>query len=154
MNQFIIYGNVPSLKNSKDIVDVPKKRIEVAKGQNLQSTIKSGEFQKLKFFRRSTLIPSKQVRDYVKRTEMLWISYAAKFRKALQGLKKPYRVSFKFLRDSNRKFDYINSAQIVQDLMVTHGWLDDDNADELLPVFEPYEVNQKDSCVVITVLQN
>ena len=45
---------------------------------------------------------------------------------------------------TKRKFDYINAAQIVQDLMVKHGWIDDDNCTEMKPYFGNY-VHQKDN---------
>jgi len=152
MNRFIIYSNVPSSKNTREIVHPKSKRARWNADRSFQGSIVTAK--DLPMMRsKSKVIASKLVRDYEKRTEMLWISYAAKFRKVLEGLQKPYRVSFKFIRDSNRKFDYINSAQIVQDLMVKHGWIDDDNADELVPVFERYEVNQKDSGVIITIIK-
>ena len=62
----------------------------------------------------------------------------------LKGKKKPYNIEFTFYRKTKRKFDYINAAQIVQDLMVKHGWIDDDNCTEMKPYFGNY-VHQKDN---------
>jgi len=56
----------------------------------------------------------------------------------VKELEKPYRVTFQFIRDSKRRFDYHNAIQIIMDMMVQYGWIDDDNADEILPVFLPY----------------
>lgn len=149
-SSFYIPVNVPSSKNTRQIVHPKGKRARWNADKGFQGDVITAK--ELPMMRsKSKVIASKLVQDYEKKTELLWISYAAKFRKSLQGLEKPYRVSFKFIRDSHRKFDYINSAQIVQDLMVEHGWMDDDNADELVPVFERYEVNKMDAGVIITI---
>ena len=66
------------------------------------------------------------------------------FLSVTEDLEKPYKIGFKFVRKSRHKFDYINPAQTIQDAMVKHGWIDDDNADEILPVFLPYEYNKED----------
>jgi Holliday junction resolvase RusA-like endonuclease len=56
---------------------------------------------------------------------------------------KPYQLVFKIYRKTRRKFDYINIIQNLCDCMVKVGLLDDDNANELLPVFETYEVSSE-----------
>ena len=47
----------------------------------------------------------------------------------------PYYIEFTFIRDSKRNFDLINACQILQDLMVAHRWIEDDNYNYLIPVF-------------------
>jgi hypothetical protein len=47
----------------------------------------------------------------------------------------------------------INIAQAVQDAMVNYDWIDDDNADELIPVFVPYEYDNKNPKVEIKILK-
>ncbi len=37
------------------------------------------------------------------------------------------------------------------DLMVLHGWLEDDNADEIIPVFEPYSYSKEKPGVLIGI---
>jgi len=68
--------------------------------------------------------------------------------------KKPYRISFKFVRKSKHKFDYINPAQTIQDEMVKYGWISDDNADEILPIFLEYEYDKHNPGVYINVLKS
>lgn len=118
-----IAGNVPSSKNSK------------------QWTGKC-------------LISSKTVREYMSKFAYQFNSLENKknFKEMLNEKQKPYKVGFYFIRDSKRKFDYINIAQIVQDLMVKNGWVEDDNCNELLPVFLGYEVDKENPGVKITVL--
>ena len=64
----------------------------------------------------------------------------------------PYSVGMYFIRDSKRRFDYNNISQIVTDLMAKHDWIEDDNADCIIPVFLGYEVDKKNAGVEITVL--
>jgi hypothetical protein len=64
---------------------------------------------------------------------------------------KPLAVHFQFVRATKHQFDYINPAQTVQDLMVKFGWIDDDNADEVVPVFEPYTFDKTNCGVWIWV---
>jgi len=124
--------NVPSSKNSKQLVHVKSK--------------------KPPYKSRPLFIDSKTVQRYKKNTEMFYASRAVDFKKMVEGLPKPYYVTFKFIRDSRRRFDYINPAQTVQDLMVKYGWIDDDNADEIVPVFLPYETEKIRAGVEIGIL--
>ena len=59
-----------------------------------------------------------------------------------------------FLRSSKRKFDYINPAQTVQDLMVKYDWIEDDNCDIIVPHFSGYRVDKENPGVIIKVLKN
>lgn len=63
----------------------------------------------------------------------------------------PYYVGLYFIRGSHHRFDYINAAQIVQDMMVKHGWIEDDNADYFVPVFLGYRYDKKNPGVVISL---
>jgi hypothetical protein len=97
------------------------------------------------------LVMSKTMKTYVKNTADFWALYAADFQRKTKDLPKPLRVEFQFVRDSRRKFDYINPAQTVQDLMTEHGWIVDDNCDEIVPVFLPYKYDPSSSGVFISV---
>lgn len=97
------------------------------------------------------LIWSKRAQQYVKDTEELWINDRDTFLNAVKDLEKPYRVRFKFIRGSKHQFDYVNPCQTVLDLMVKYQWLSDDNADEILPIFEPYEYNKENPGVFIKI---
>ena len=98
------------------------------------------------------LVSSKATQRWKKNTAEYWELFRPRFVKALKIRKKPYKISFKFIRDSRRRFDYVNPLQTVQDEMVEYGWLEDDNADELIPVFEKYEYDKKNPGVWITIL--
>jgi len=97
-------------------------------------------------------IASKATREWVKKTQDAFIEQRKEFTDELKGLSKPYRITFKFYRGSKHKFDYLNPAQTIQDAMVRHHWLDDDNCDEIIPVFAEYEYDKLNPRVEITIL--
>lgn len=115
-----IPGNVPSLKNTKQIA-------------------------------RGRLIDCKRVRQYKKDTAEFFNMHKMDFEKMVEDKPMPYYVHFKFIRDSRRKFDYGNVVHILADLMTNYGWIEDDNADVFIPVFEPYEYKKNDGGVYIWV---
>jgi len=59
---------------------------------------------------------------------------AHKFIEMLDGAPKPLLIGFYFVRDSNRAFDFVNPLQTVQDMMVSYGWIPDDNIKEMIPI--------------------
>lgn len=95
-------------------------------------------------------VMSKIVQIYIKDTELSYSTHYHTFREQVREY--PLKVSFKFIRDSKRRFDYVNPLQTVQDLMVKYHWIEDDNADILLPVLEPYEYNKDNPGVLIKIL--
>lgn len=65
---------------------------------------------------------------------------------------KPLTIEFKIYRKTRRIFDYINIIQNLCDCMVKADLIPDDNANELLPVFAPYEVDHDHPRVEFRVL--
>lgn len=120
--EFFIAGNVPSLKNGK---------VKTKWG----------------------LIASKAVRRYQKERGGQWFDekFREEFLKELEGKEFPIRLHMYFVRDSKRKFDYVNVAQLPLDLLVKSNLLPDDNADYVIPVFESYHVDKNNSGVRIWV---
>ena len=70
----------------------------------------------------------------------------------LKDKEKPYKVELYFIRDSKRKFDYINAAQIVFDLMQEYGYIEDDDSTNVIPVFKGFEVDKLNTGVEIKIL--
>lgn len=99
------------------------------------------------------LISSKTVMKYRKDTAKIYKNLAASFKKELSKHELPVLVSFKFIRGSRHKFDYINPAQTVQDDMVKHEWIEDDNCNFIIPRFEPYEYDKENPGVEIKILK-
>tara|TARA_R110002012_G_C11567452_1_gene604017 strand:+ start:402 stop:968 length:567 start_codon:yes stop_codon:yes gene_type:complete len=98
------------------------------------------------------LIHSKTTRRYIKNTKKFYQDNKEKFLELTKDLPKPLHISFYFIRDSRRKFDYINPAQTVQDLMVKYEWIEDDDIHNLVPHFSGYEVDKEKTGVLIKVL--
>jgi Holliday junction resolvase RusA-like endonuclease len=97
-------------------------------------------------------IASKSVMNYRKKTKEYYKKYAQEFRDATLNLNSPIHVEFTFIRGSKHKFDFINPAQTVQDDMVKHEWIEDDNADLLLPVFTNFKYDKDNPGVIIRIL--
>lgn len=115
VQEVFLKGNVPSSKNSKQFIPA--------------RTTKSGATIKPMF------LNSKTVANYLRSYEHQF--YTPK----LIITETPVILGFHFVRDSKRRFDFGNSCQIIQDLMVKFGWIEDDNMDYLIPV--PLLVNDK-----------
>ena len=96
-------------------------------------------------------IASKAVVNYRKVAKKFYQEYADEFTEELKKHELPVSISFKFIRGTRHKFDYINPAQTVQDDMVKHGWISDDNADCLIPCFIEYSYDKKNPGVWIEI---
>ena len=120
-----IKGNTPSSKNSKQFV-----------------TLKNGK---------TMLLNSKTVQKYIKESKGDWILNKNNFKKMIKDKEKPYKIELFFIRDSRRRFDYINAAQIIFDLMQEYGYIDDDSTN-VIPVFKGFEVDKSRAGAEIRVL--
>jgi len=98
------------------------------------------------------LIASKATRKWVAETEDDFKKQKDSFLEELNKHSAPYKIEFKFIRGSKHKFDYINPAQTVQDAMVKHGWLEDDNCTVMIPFFAEYEYSKENPRVEIKIL--
>jgi len=97
------------------------------------------------------LVTAPIVVNYKQATGFVYKTKAKEFHKMIKEMEPPYSVTFKFVRDSKRRFDYHNAIQIVADMMVEYGWIEDDNADYMLPVFLPYEYEKNNGGVWIGI---
>lgn len=98
------------------------------------------------------LVWSKTAQKYVKDTEVIWKVYSTVFKKLTKEMELPLYVEFEYHRKSKHKFDYINPTQTILDLMVKYGWIEDDNADIIIPVFKPYVYDKGNPGVYIKIL--
>lgn len=70
----------------------------------------------------------------------------------IENKEKPFKIGFYFIRDSKRRFDYVNICQLPLDLMVKYNWIKDDNMQEVIPFFLGYEIDKERAGVIIKVL--
>jgi len=99
-------------------------------------------------------IASKSTMKYRKDTKSFFEKYAPEFKEELKKHTLPVKVSFTFIRGSKHKFDYINPAQTTQDDMVTYNWIEDDNMENIIPVFEPYSYDKVNPGVEIKIIKS
>lgn len=111
------------------------------------------------------MIISKATQVWVKTSRPFFVKYKDEFVSALGETKPPYRIGFQFVRGTRHQFDYVNPLQTVQDMMTggfslgkeseenieKRRWLPDDNADVLIPLFEPYTYDKENPGVWITL---
>ena len=126
-----IAGNTPSSKNSKRIIKITNK--------------KTGK-------KTTRLINSEVTEKYIKTSKTDWILNKRKFLKMLENKEKPYKIELYFIRDSRRRFDYINAAQIIFDLMQVYDYIEDDDSTNVIPIFKGFEVGKVRAGVEIEVL--
>lgn len=126
-----ISGNTPSSKNSKRIITITNK--------------KTGK-------KTTRLINSEVTEKYIKNSKVDWLVNKNEFLKMLKGKEKPYKIELFFIRDSRRRFDYINAAQIIFDLMQEYGYIEDDDSTNIIPIFKGFEVDKARTGVKIEVL--
>lgn len=98
-------------------------------------------------------VVSKTVQKWKALTKPVWIKYKDDFVKAIEGKELPLKIEMEFIRGSRHKFDYINPAQTIQDEMVHHGWLEDDNCTIMIPFFKEYSYNKEEPGVYIRILE-
>ena len=98
------------------------------------------------------LVHSKTVRNYISKTKQDWLENKKKFLQLIKDKETPYNIEFTFIRNSRRKFDYINPCQTVQDLMVQYDYIQDDNCDYILPSFGKYKHDKENAGVIIKIL--
>ena len=97
------------------------------------------------------LISSKTCMKYEQDSKQYYISNKDKFLNLIKDKTYPIVVGFYLYRKTRQRFDYGNILQAVQDLMVEHGWITDDNSSILKPIPLGFEHN-KDCGVLIRII--
>lgn len=108
-NIIFIPGEVPSKKNNKRIVY----------NKNKKPIIIDSAFTS--YYERHSAVFYNMLRS-------VWMS-------KIQSKELPYLVNFTFARRTLQRFDYLNIGQAVQDMMVSSGWVEDDNSNFIVPSF-------------------
>ena len=115
-----IPGNVPSVKNSRQIVMIKKRKLL------LHSKTVTKYLQKIGIKHYSA---KGGIKGYKTKPNLFKIAVGDYFK----GCPEQIVLGFHFVRDSHRKFDYINAMQIICDLLVAHKYIVDDDCDHLVP---------------------
>ena len=127
-----IPGNVPSLKNSKQLGKTKPRYICPVCKQGVGQRPLVMHSKPVKNYLQNMGIKKYSagyVEDYVTRPNLFRLAVGDYF----EGCNIPVIVGFHFVRDSRRKFDFHNAVQIIADLLVAHGFIEDDNMDCFIP---------------------
>ena len=124
MEEIFINGNVPSSKNNP-----------------------------IMLADRNAVVASAATQRWRRDTKKDWEKYRNVFLNLIKSLSPPFHIEFTFVRKQRRKFDYINPQQTVQDAMVKHKWLIDDDCDTIKPFFGDYEYDKEKPGVKIRVIK-
>jgi Holliday junction resolvase RusA-like endonuclease len=136
LKKYAFYGELISSKNSRQSV-----RIRGRSGKMKSVPIKSKAARENCREVQSILLESKDV-------STVWLKDLAL---KSHGSSQPVRIVFKIFRRSRRRFDYVNIVQNLLDELVRAGWLVDDDADHVIPYFEPYEVDKKNPRTILHI---
>jgi hypothetical protein len=117
-------GNVPSLKNSKEMGRFPSKPVI--------RYLRSLNIQQYSVTKRTV----KGYRD--KKKPNLFLKYVGDY---FKNPKYPLVVATHFVRDTKRRFDIINAQQILFDLLSAHHLIEDDNSNYIIPM--SFKINGK-----------
>jgi hypothetical protein len=79
-------------------------------------------------------------------------SQRAEWFRMTAGLPYPLHVSLRFIRASQRIFDYVNLAQGIFDAFVAADYISDDSMKFVIPVFLPYAVDKRSPGCEIDIL--
>lgn len=138
-----IEGNVPSLKNGKIMGKYHSKSVtKYLRSLGIQNY--SASRKEVKGYK--DLLKPNKFKKVVK-----------EFKSLIKDKPLPIKVGFYFIRDSKRKFDFNNANQLIADLLVAHGALEDDNMDFFLPFpmeleGKYYHVDKEKSGVYLKIL--
>lgn len=101
---------------------------------------------------RMLVVKKKSAREQDNELKVLLMANKRTWQKMCEDKEFPLKVGFYVYRQTKRRFDWVNIVQGLQDAMVKNGWLPDDSAIYLTPVFLGWDVDSKNPRVEITVL--
>jgi hypothetical protein len=151
-----IQGNVPSLKNGKQIFQMNTGKSICCNAPYTKLAVKQYKCTKCGVVasvlgKRATLVPSAAHKKYTEEHKMDYVKNTKNFIQMIEGLHRPLYVGMYFIRSSERGWDIDNAFSTVMDLMRHNDWINDDTADIMYPVALGHHVDKKDQGVIITV---
>ena len=159
-NSFFFPGNTPSLKNSKEILQIYAKNSTCCHAPilRLKSSGKliaiCSKCKKTVNLKRPILAPSKTVVEYKANYASSFLANKQRFKEELKRRSKPYLLGFYFVRDSNRTFDYGNAKHILLDMMVEFEYFEDDNADIIMDFPLGYCIDKNRPGAYVVIMDN
>lgn len=158
-------GNVPSLKNSKEISIINTKNSVCCNALLEKRSDKKWYCSKCMQLAQRKTIPSLRssdgVLDYKKVTSYIFNTKTGVWKNMINNKLPPYNVAFYFIRQSRNTWDFINASQVLLDLMkdkedkrgnIIKKWIKDDNMLYVRPYFLGYHYDKKNPGVIITLM--
>lgn len=91
------------------------------------------------------IVMSKSSKEYIAWAKDIFVENLPRFLEMKNKVQtKPLYIGFYLYRDSKRRYDFNNINQMAMDLFVKHGYIEDDNVYETIPVFLGSEVVKKE----------
>lgn len=150
-----LHGNIPSSKNSKEIMSMYTGKSECCNAEYDRKTkICSKCLKTTKSAKKPVLHNSKLVQSYIEKNTQQYIDKKSLFLELSKNKNNPLFVGFYIIRDSYRRYDYINCMQIVCDLMVKNKWIVDDSTDYIVPVFLGTHKDTSAAGIIIKILDS
>jgi len=146
---FYIPGNVPSSKNSKEIIYIYTGRSSCCNAKYIKS---NGKFICMKCRqvttpgKRPVLSESKLTKEYKEKTSLY---YSSQVIRELFDLKKPIGLGMFFIRSSKHHYDFINASQVICDILVKNNVIDDDDTQNVIPIFLGEKYDKEEPGVVL-----
>lgn len=131
---FVIPGELYSSKNSRVVIPVKS----AATGKTKRVPVKSPAARR-------------QEAELIDRLRQN-AGFAAAWLKEFALKDKPVRLRVLIYRGRAGRFDYINICQNLFDCLVKAELLPDDDADTMIPVFEPYRLDRANPRTELTIL--
>jgi len=150
-----IRGNLSSSKNSKEIMQMFTGKSECCNAEYDRKTKICSKCHNItKSGKRPVLHNSKVVQEYIETNSQQYIDNRPLFLELSKNHQKPLFVGFYIIRDSARRYDFINCMQLICDLMVKHSWIGDDSTEFIIPIFLGNHKDQAKAGVIICILNS
>ena len=154
---YFLPGNVPSLKNSKEIKQIFTKKSACchAKGglryKDSDNVWRCSICKKPSaMYTKPILSPSDNALKYQEQMVPFFNVLKGLFKEWIKDRKYPLPVAFYFIRDQYRIFDYGNASEILQDEMVHNDVIEDDNMKFIIPEYLGCHYNKNNPGVLLS----
>lgn len=92
------------------------------------------------------IIPSKLTREYEVWALPILEELKEQFISAKNEVNEtPLKIGFYLYRDSRRRYDFINVVQVLADLFVKVGYIEDDDTKHFIPIYQGEEIATKEN---------
>jgi hypothetical protein len=151
-----IPGNIPSKKNSKEIMKIYTGRSSCCNATYQKrpklKPICNQCHKECEYGQRYSIQNSAVVKRYIASSEKDYRKNLPVWQTLIEDLPIPIYVGMYFIRDSMRIFDFNNASQIITDLFKDYGYIFDDNSNVCLPVYLGHHKDPLKTGVIIAIL--